>query len=860
MKKILVLACLVAILFAGKVLAQTGAPGFSIYNFNSAWGLQISLWAAGSALSTTKVDSGHFLTGSPQGKVQLKPNASVDDIQYVSLTGSDGNDGQSWGTAKLTIFNALQALPGGSTSPPTAGYGTVYVSGGFFSPHRDGRICGTSNGGVWLMGQGDPNYANPPCGWLRTPSFAGGLNIIGVPRTQGGPNPHTTAVIMSQTGDPSFWLSNTNQAINISNIAGGGGNRFAVIGLCSDGITQNGQCQTTNAVFTSVSGSVNTSSGSAGPCATITGGSFWIWFRDFGCSGNASGASDGLTANNAAAILIDGTGGNSGNGLITIRDSNLANGGIKSIGVSGSLVVDNVTQEGDFVHPIPPTVWLTNWVNTANLANLSNILSADTASGSMPAVQIDNPQVPIGPPLVIVENSSFLGPAIALNSNSNTSGATPLRQGQIGFFSTNIVGQTDVARRNDALVAARFLNRASSNTATWTSNDAAKSTIRTGLTDPFGGTGAAKIVHNVAGTANFNLGSSFPYTAAVGDWLVFGVWEQGMGGDINLNNQPSGCGGLTASQYYQDNGYQYEDRWSFRWKAQKMSTATSTCIQVVIKYSNVTTPTLYGPVMYVIPNGTLSDNEVVDFASSMATTDIACPIGSICNPAGHPVQLTALSLNGSNQLTSVSGNSGQVAQSSGTLSKTKLKTADANGNIVDAGGSGTLGITFPSKTYASSAICNNTAAASAWNLPTSAAPTVSCRTGTNTQEGTLNFADADSAQFSLPLASDWTGAIDARLIFFSRDTRGTVIFQIATSCTATSGSTVDDIAFNTADVFTTITLNATADAQWETNKTGINVTGCSPLNTLQVKISRATDTASSRVSVKGLELTVRRAL
>ena len=55
-------------------------------------------------------------------------------------------------------------------------------------------------------------------------------------------------------------------------------------------------------------------------------------------------------------------------------------------------------------------------------------------------------------------------------------------------------------------------------------------------------------------------------------------------------------------------------------------------------------------------------------------------------------------------------------------------------------------------------------------------------------------------------------------------------------------------------------LNATADAQWETNKTGINVTGCSPLNTLQVKISRATDTASSRVSVKGLELTVRRAL
>src|SRR6266481_1425691 len=130
MKKILVLACLVAILFAGKVLAQTGAPGFSIYNFNSASGLQISLWAAGSAVSTTKVDSGHFLTGSSQGKVQLKPNVSVDDIQYVSLAGSDGNDGRSWGTAKNSVFAALEALPGGSTNPPTAGIGTVYFSNG----------------------------------------------------------------------------------------------------------------------------------------------------------------------------------------------------------------------------------------------------------------------------------------------------------------------------------------------------------------------------------------------------------------------------------------------------------------------------------------------------------------------------------------------------------------------------------------------------------------------------------------------------------------------------------------------------------------------------------------------------------
>jgi hypothetical protein len=666
-------------------------------------------------------------------------------------------------------------------------------------------------------------------------------------------------------GDPAIWLSGTVAPINISNLTVGGGNRAFLIGQCSSG-DRTGVCASNNIVFTGVSGSGNLVP-TSGPCMDITGQSYWIWLRDFGCTGNAVQATGGRFANNAAAILIDGAA-NQGNGLITIKDSNIASGGIKITGTT-DILIDNVIEEGDFTHDMPPVVWFAGW-STTSLAHLNHVEAADFGPTPTPCIEVDNANVPnqSGGPVVINSNCGILGPATVLNTTQNTylSGAittaTPLRQGQLGFWSNSIVGQTDVARRNDALVAARFLNKASSNTATWVSSDPSNSTITTGLTDPFGGTGAAKIVHNVAGTANFLLGPSFSYTSTIGDWLIVGVWELGMGGDNPLGgiNTP-GNGALAAGVIYQDNAYLFEDRWSFRWKAWKISnTPGLQNVQTNIQYGNGAIPTLYGPVLYVVPKGTLSDNEIVDFATSMATTDIACPVGTICNVAGHPVQLTSLAIGRGNQMTSVSGNSGQVAQSSGTLSQTKLKTADANGNIVDAGGTGTLGITFPSKTYASSAICNNTAADSAWNLPTSAAPTVSCRTGTNTQEGTLNFADADSAQFSLPLASDWTGAIDARLIFFSRDTRGTVIFQIATSCTATSGSTVDDIAFNTADVFTTITLNATANAQWETNKTSINVTGCSPLNTLQVKISRAKDTASSRVSVKGLELTVRRAL
>jgi hypothetical protein len=858
MKKILVLACLVAILFAGEVLAQTGAPGFSIYNFNSASGVQISLWAAGGGVSTIKLDSGHFLTGSPQGNVQLKPKVNTDAIQYVSKSGSDANDGLSWGTAKNSIFAALQALPGGSTSPPTAGRGTVYFGGGVTHPKP---LCG-----IWIMGPTDPNFASPPSCWLReNNSGAVGINIVGVPNFQGTPNPHAVTVLPDKPGgigntggDPGIWLSDTTVPINISGLTISGGNHAFIIGQCSNG-NKTGTCASNNIVFSNVNGSGNLNS-SSGPCMDITGQSYWIWLRDFGCSGNAVQATGGRFANAAAAILIDGAA-NQGNGLINIKDANLANGGIKIIGAT-DIIIDNVIEEGDFVHDMPPPVWFNGW-STTSIAYLNHIEGADFGPTVTPCIEVDNSNVPMqsGGPVVINSNCGILGPATVLNTTPNSqtvSAASPLRQGQLGFWANSVVGQTDVARRNDVLVAARFLNRASSNTSTWVSQDPTKSTITLGLTDPFGGTGAAKIVHNVSGTTGFAISNpGYSYTSAVGDWIIAGIWEQGLGGDNNL--QLPGTG-LTYSTIYQDNSYLFEDRWSFRWKAFKVSDVVSVSLYLNMQYGNGIAPTLYGPVLYVVPNGTLSDNEIVDFASSMATTDVACPVGTICNVAGHPVQLTSLAIGSGNQMTSVSGNSGQVAQSSGTLSQTKLKTADANGNIVNASGSGTLGITFPSKTYASSAFCNNTAAASAWNLPTSAAPTVTCRTGTNIQEGTLNFADADSAQFSLPLASDWTGAIDARLIFFSRDTRGTVIFQIATSCTATSGSTVDDIAFNTADVFTAITLNATANAQWETNKTSINITGCSPLNTLQVKISRATDTASSRVSVKGLELTLRRAL
>jgi len=259
-----------------------------------------------------------------------------------------------------------------------------------------------------------------------------------------------------------------------------------------------------------------------------------------------------------------------------------------------------------------------------------------------------------------------------------------------------------------------------------------------------------------------------------------------------------------------------------------------------------------------------------------------------------------------NSLTSASGNSGKIAQSTGTLTSGNLAKFDANGNIVDAtfaasnflpdpgsngivartaanttaartlqstsGGAltwtnpaGTAGdptpaFVFPGKGYFEAAGCNNATASPSWDLPTASAPTANCNTGSNIQEGTLDFADGQSAQFKTPLPSDWTGAIDASIFFFDSSTSGTVIWNIQTACSSTTGAATDDVAFNTADAFNTITLSTPSNAQWVASKTGINITGCSAGNLLQVKISRATDTAAAVARAKGVLLTIRRAL
>jgi hypothetical protein len=84
-----------------------------------------------------------------------------------------------------------------------------------------------------------------------------------------------------------------------------------------------------------------------------------------------------------------------------------------------------------------------------------------------------------------------------------------------------------------------------------------------------------------------------------------------------------------------------DGNWEFIWTANKVTGGVATQIGVGNQISNVFTPTVYGPVMYVIPAATLSDNEVIEFASTMNSVDPNCRVGQICNMAGHPLVVSS---------------------------------------------------------------------------------------------------------------------------------------------------------------------------------------------------------------------------
>ena len=202
------------------------------------------------------------------------------------------------------------------------------------------------------------------------------------------------------------------------------------------------------------------------------------------------------------------------------------------------------------------------------------------------------------------------------------------------------------------------------------------------------------------------------------------------------------------------------------------------------------------------------------------------------------------------------GNNTNGAGGFTTMDGTKTLT----GTTLDAEGTGNV-ITIPKRIWLPAAGCNNATAGPVWDLPTTNAAVAACVTGTNTQKGVLDFADASnlSAQITYKLPSTWAGAVDLNIKWFTTATTGDVVWQSQTICVADAET--DDPAFNTADAFAADTAKGTTNQTNDVSDTGITMTGCAAGELLHLKIFRdsahASDTLAATARLIGVELVVR---
>jgi hypothetical protein len=211
-------------------------------------------------------------------------------------------------------------------------------------------------------------------------------------------------------------------------------------------------------------------------------------------------------------------------------------------------------------------------------------------------------------------------------------------------------------------------------------------------------------------------------------------------------------------------------------------------------------------------------------------------------------------------VTNADGTAGNPTLDIGTNVVTPSSTNTLTNKTLDAEGTGNV-ITVPFKIYQQVAACNNATAGVNLDLPTANAPTANCLTGTNTQQGTLDFGDSanTTAQWEYRLPSDWSGNLDITIDWLVTASGGSnaVKWTVATACSAPAATY--DTAFNTAQ---TITTNVGANNSiTESTQTALTTTGCSAGNILHLKIGRdTTDTFTGTARLYGFELTLRRAM
>lgn len=285
---------------------------------------------------------------------------------------------------------------------------------------------------------------------------------------------------------------------------------------------------------------------------------------------------------------------------------------------------------------------------------------------------------------------------------------------------------------------------------------------------------------------------------------------------------------------------------------------------------NQTTNIEYGdtfPVLQGTTNAnqqfTMNNNATITVGTTAIT--FAQTSGGSQLTASLPIVITGNALSAPTAVTSAATlpAGGIMYGTAGTQASAATAAATAKQVVLSGGAGAPTMIDFPHVMEIPAANCGPSSTPGAgWS--TSISPI--CRAGTNNKGGVLPFADASTAQFDLEIPGDadlTSGNYPYIKLFFtdSANTSGTEIFQAQVSCYVADFSATDDVAFATAQVFTTRTAtaaNRSGSENLQFNSTSMS--GCVAGASMIVLITRNTDTAASPVNVSKASITFPRLL
>jgi hypothetical protein len=580
------------------------------------------------------------MTVQNERRARAKP-VVISANQYVSPGGNDSNDGLSWGTAKLTVMAAYDALP--------IKGGTINITS---DSDAEGKVVtcvnasATAGQGIWIAGRTDPNFSNLPRGWVKAKQT--GVSFVGVSSTNhsSGANYPQTCVISGSTSSDAIRLSGSNGGVSFFNLAFQAAKRGMVIGEDSSGV-RTGSGIWTGLWVQNVGFEVSSASPSNGPTLDCTGGSFQLYFEDDQFSSNPSAPRG---SNQAVAFLMDGANGKSGGcGLTTIKDAHFNGGGLKFIpGPStGSFQVVGAICEAQ-TGP-DACVHITNSLNLT--AFVANVDVAD-CSGDVVGVQVDT-QSGIASDNVFTQGinsactSNVRGEMTTMNGYATVAGAqtaSPGRQGQVGFIRGHVIGQEDAARRGFSPTSVRFRNLVLS-PSQWT---VPRGLLKTGFSAPDGTTGAVQGSTTNAQTGLIMATGNQDITG--GDYWLAGVWVRSQtnngyaGGVNNLLNFSIGSGTSALSTSFGHGApWAGDGEWEWVWSLMKIIKVPSARLNVELSVQLDRSHTIqaYGPVVIRIPAASdVSANEAYEIAYNLQSYSNACVIGSVCGLVGQTLSQT----------------------------------------------------------------------------------------------------------------------------------------------------------------------------------------------------------------------------